>query len=59
MEFKPMYTLKEVEEIIKVSQRTIYTYIENGTLKAVKVGGRWKVTEEALKEFLHIETKEN
>lgn len=52
MEDIRVYTLKEVETILKVTQRTLYNYIKGGQLKAVKMGREWRVTEEALKAFL-------
>ena len=48
------YTLREVEEILHLSRRTLYNYIKDGTLKAVKVGSYWRVTEDALKEMLDL-----
>lgn len=47
-----LYTIEEVVDIIKVTRRTIYKYIKQGDLKAIKVGRLWRVSEESLKEFL-------
>lgn len=47
-----LYTLKELETVLGVTYRTLLTYVESGKLKAFKIGGRWKVTKEQLKEFL-------
>lgn len=52
-----LYTLKEVEEILKVTQRTLYRYIKEGNLQAVKVGREWRVTHEALQAFISKGTK--
>lgn len=49
-----LYTLEEVMEFLHTSRRTLYRYIKDGKLKAVKIGGRWKVTDEALKDFLQM-----
>lgn len=46
------YTLAELEEILKVTNRTLLTYARSGKLKAVKIGGKWIVSEENLKKFL-------
>jgi excisionase family DNA binding protein len=43
MEEMKLYTLREVEKILKVTQRTLYTYIQNGQLKATKIGKYWRV----------------
>jgi len=55
-EFK-LYTTEEVKKILKVTQRTVYNYIKNGDLKAVKVGRRWRVKHQDLKAFLAGETQ--
>lgn len=47
-----VYTLDEVANIIKVTKRTLYNYIKAGTLKAVKMGKYWRVSEESLQEFI-------
>ena len=52
MEEIKVYTLKEVQEILKVTQRTIYTYISGGKLKAVKMGKYWRVRHQDLEAFL-------
>lgn len=49
-----VYTLEEVTELLHTTRRTLYRYIKSGKLKAVKIGGRWKVTDEALKDFLQM-----
>ena len=56
MEDIKVYTLKEVEDILKVTQRTLYNYIKSGQLKAVKLGREWRVTDEELKSFLKTGT---
>lgn len=52
-----VYTLDEVETILHVTRRSIYNYIKEGKLKAVKIGKFWRVTQENLEEFLSTGTK--
>ena len=47
-----VYTLDEVAEILKLTKRTLYSYIDAGTLKAVKMGKYWRVSEESLQDFI-------
>lgn len=50
-----IYTVKEVSELLKVSERTVREYITKRQikpLKAVKRGKRYLITEENLKEFM-------
>lgn len=48
-----LYDLKELEEYFGVTNRTLQRWIHSGRLKATKIGGKWKVTEQAVKEFLN------
>ena len=48
-----LYTLKDVAGSLKVSYRTMLTYVKEGKLKAAKIGGRWNVTPENLQRFLN------
>ena len=50
-----LYSIDEVIELLQTSRRTIYRYIKTGKLQAVKVGGRWMVTDQALKDFLNLQ----
>lgn len=51
-----LFTLTEIEPIIGVTHRTLLTYIKDGRLKGIKVGGKWKVSEENLKKFVNGES---
>jgi len=51
-----VYTLDEVAEILKVTRRTLYTYVNEGKLRAVKMGKYWRVSEEALRAFISTGT---
>ena len=51
-----VYTLDEVADILKVTRRTLYTYVRDGKLKAVKMGKYWRVSEEVLKTFVSTGT---
>ena len=46
------YELHDVEAILGVTQRTLYNKIKDGSLQAVKICGRWKVSKEALQDFI-------
>lgn len=47
-----LYTLDEVAEIMKLTKRTLYSYIKEGRLHAIKFGKYWRVPENNLKEFI-------
>lgn len=48
------YKLDEVAQVLKVTRRTIYNYVKDGKLPAVKVGSQWRVTDQALRDFLSL-----
>jgi len=47
-----LYTIQQVLSRLQVSDETVYRYIRSGKLKAIRVGGLWRVSREALDEFL-------
>lgn len=51
-----VYTLDEVAEILKVSRRTLYAYVKEGKLPAVKMGKYWRVSQENLRAFVSTGT---
>ena len=48
-----LYTLQELEKLLEVTTRTLLQYIKDGKLKAVKIGGKWKVSEANLQNFIN------
>ena len=52
-----VYTIEEVVDLLHVTRRSVYTYIKEGKLKAVKIGKYWRVTQENLEDFLSKGTK--
>ena len=48
-----LYTVKDLAAILEVTERTIMNYIAQGKLKGAKIGGKWKVSEEALTNYLN------
>jgi len=50
-----LYSTQEVAKILKVTEKTVQTYIKNERLKAQKIGRRWKITESNFKKFISAE----
>lgn len=48
---KNFYTTKEVAKLLRVSERSVYRYIDGGKLPATKIG-HWRVTKKDLDTFL-------
>lgn len=51
-----VYTLQEIQDLLQVTRRTLYNWIQGGKLKAFRVGREWRVTREALEEFTQTGT---
>lgn len=55
MENIKLYNIKELSNLLQTTPQTIRKYLNEGRLKGNKIGGKWLVTEEDLKEFLKTE----
>ena len=47
-----MYTIKEIVEELKVSDRTVRRWIADGKLKSIKIQGVVRIKDEEYKRFL-------
>jgi excisionase family DNA binding protein len=47
-----IFTPEEIADKLKTSRSTVYRWLRNGELKAFKAGKLWRITREALEEFL-------
>lgn len=54
---KNYYSVNELAEILGVTTRSVRNYLREGKLQGVKVGGKWKFSEENLSEFLQFSLK--
>lgn len=52
MDNSKLYKLDEVANILKITRRTLYDYIKEGKIKAVKMGKCWRVTHEDLQKCI-------
>ncbi len=48
-----MLTVQEIAHFLDITERTVYTYIKKGKIKAVKIGKGWRVSEGAYIEFVY------
>lgn len=46
-------TFNECKELLKVGKNTLLDLIHNGYLEAFKIGNRWKITKDAVIEYLN------
>ncbi len=53
-----LYTVEEVEAYLKTSYRNIYNYIKAKKIEAFKVGKEWRISGEALIDFLEANSNQ-
>jgi excisionase family DNA binding protein len=51
-----LFTAGEVAEILDVHPRTVGEYVREGRLKALQLGGGWKISASALRAFVRDQT---
>ena len=52
-----LYTLRQLSQMLKVTERTMYNYIKDGRLKGQKIGGVWQISQTNLEKFLNGDTQ--
>jgi len=48
-----VYSVKEVADILKTTRQQVRKMIQNEELPAVKVGREWRISSEALQDFIN------
>ena len=48
---KEVYSLEDLAERWDVPPNAVYTALRSGSLQGFKIGGKWRVTAEALRDF--------
>ena len=46
------YTVQEVADLLQVHWQSVLNYIKNGKLKALRLGKGYRISQEALDEFI-------
>lgn len=49
---QPTYTTAEVAEILSLSTKTITKYLKEGRLRAYKIGGVYRIPDDAVNDFI-------
>ena len=52
-----IYDLKDLEDIFKVTKRTLFTWRQTGVLPLAEIGGRFYITEAKLLEIINNNPK--
>ncbi len=54
---KTFYSPSEVRKILGLKCGKVYEMLEDGTIPSVKIGTRWKISKDALTEWIAEETR--
>lgn len=49
---KAYYSLQDVAKMLHISRQTLYKYVHSGKLEAVKIGKQYRVTSDAIAQFI-------
>lgn len=52
------YSPEQIAEQYSLNPATVRKWLREGKLKAIKMGGLWRISEEALQEFIDQDRKE-
>ncbi|SCM82452.1 DNA-binding protein, excisionase family (modular protein) [uncultured Sporomusa sp.] len=56
MVLNPVYTPKELAELLKVSEQVIADELKSGRLVGFKVGRQWRISENSVNEYIKTNT---
>ena len=57
MESDQYYSIKEVANMLKVAYLTVYRWIKNGKIPAIKAGKQYRIKKEDLNSFTSLNRK--
>lgn len=52
-----LFTPEDLARILKMTEYTVRTKLKSGEIEGFKVGGRWRVKQEALRNYLDKQAK--
>lgn len=52
-EYKDVLTPEDVQKILHTGRNTVYGYLADGTIKSIKVGGKYRIPKLYLLEFIY------
>lgn len=47
-----IFNIKELQEILKIGRSQAYSLVTSGQIKAFKIGKVWKISEDALNDYI-------
>ena len=57
MQSEEYYSPQQISDKFNVKTRTVYAWIRQGRLKAIKLGDLWRIPQSALEEFIEASSQ--
>lgn len=51
-DLEQFYTTSEVASKLKVHVETVKRWLRNGDMEGIRIGGRWRISEDAVQKFI-------
>ena len=52
-EYNDILKPEDVQKILRTGRNTVYSYLKDGTIKSIMIGGRYKIPKLYLLEFMY------
>ena len=52
-EYKDVLLPEDVQKILQTGRNTVYSYLADGTIKSIKVGGKYRIPKLYLLDFIY------
>jgi len=52
-EYKDVLLPGDVQKILQIGRNTLYNYLANGTIRSIRVGGKYRIPKLYLLEFMY------
>lgn len=52
-EYKDVLLPGDVQKILQIGRNTLYSYLANGTIRSIRVGGKYRIPKLYLLEFMY------
>ena len=52
-EYSDVLLPEDIQKILKVGRNTVYTYLANGTIKSVRIAGKYRIPKKYILDFLY------
>ena len=56
-EYNDILKPEDVQKILRTGRNTVYSYLKDGTIKSIMIGGRYKIPKLYLLEFMYPDMK--